>query len=76
MRKKQITTHSQRNHNYVRRVVNGRSPFLYFWADGNPNQFSPSYLYAGDEKGRVYQLPYDMERNEQKLVRVNSVSSH
>ena len=70
-RKKQLTTHSQRNHNYVRRVVNGKPPFMYFWADGNPNQFSPSYLYAGDGKGHVYQLPYDMEKDEQKLIKIN-----
>lgn len=62
-RKKQVTRNSQRNHNYVRRVVNGKSPFMYFWADGNPHQFSPSYLYMGDAKGSVWQLPYHMTEN-------------
>lgn len=70
-RKKQLTTHSVRNHNYVRRVVNGRSPFMYFWADGDPKNFSPSYLYVGDENGRVWQLPYDMKHPEEKLQQLD-----
>ena len=57
---KQITHNSKRNHNYVRRVVGGKTPFIYFWADGDPYHFSPSYLYLGDKKGNVYQLPYHM----------------
>lgn len=69
-RGKQITENSLRNHNYVRRVVNGRSPFLYFWADGNPNAFSPSYLYMGDAAGRVWQLPYTMKGEKEKPRRV------
>lgn len=63
-RKKQITTGSERNHNYIRRVVNGKSPFMYLWADGNPNAFSPSYLYIGDARGNVWPLPYDMDEPE------------
>jgi hypothetical protein len=70
-RGKQLTTHSERNHNYVRRVINGKSPFMYFWADGNPDKFSPSYLYTGDDSGRVWQLPYHMNVKEQKLYRKN-----
>ena len=66
-RKKQITANSERNHNYVRRVVNGQPPFMYLWADGDPNKFSASYLYLADDKGRVYQLPYHMKAAEQKL---------
>lgn len=66
----QVTSNSERNHNYVRRVVNGKSPFLYFWADGNPYAFSPSFLYAGDEKGRVWKLPYEMKGKEERLERV------
>ncbi|MEO5601587.1 MAG: BNR-4 repeat-containing protein [Cyclobacteriaceae bacterium] len=68
---KQLTAKSERNHNYIRRVVNGKSPFLYFWADGDPNTFSPSYLYMGDEKGLVWQFPYLMEGEEQKLEKVD-----
>lgn len=66
-RARQVTSGSERNHNYVRRVVNGKSPFLYLWADGNPDQFSKSALYFGDEKGRVYPLPYDMKEDKQTI---------
>jgi hypothetical protein len=66
-RGKQLTIKSDRNHNYVRRVVNGKSPFMYFWADGDPNKFSASYLYMGDSNGDVWQLPYEMAGEEQAL---------
>ncbi len=58
---KQITCNSQRNHTYVRRPVNARDPFLYFWADGNPHEFSISKLYFGDSSGNIWQLPYKMK---------------
>ena len=67
-KKKAVTESSARNHNYVRRVVNGKSPFMYLWADGNPNAFSPSYLYIGDDRGNVAQLPYEMDDPEQTLT--------
>lgn len=66
-RRKQITADSERNHNYIRRVVNGKSPFMYLWADGNPNAFSRSYLYIGDRRGNVWPLPYDMDEPEKVL---------
>ncbi|GAA5222039.1 BNR-4 repeat-containing protein [Membranihabitans marinus] len=69
-RVKQVTKNSQRNHNYVRRVVNGQSPFMYFWADGNPNRMTESLMYFGDEEGQVWQLPYDMHKDEQTPVSV------
>lgn len=67
---KQITSNSPRNHNYARRVSNGQDPFLYFWADGNPADFSISKLYFGDSKGRVWGLPYDMEDEDAKPKRI------
>lgn len=70
-RARQVTTGSERNHNYVRRVVNGKSPFMYFWADGNPNTLSASHLYFGDEKGRVWELPYDMKGEDEQVNRLN-----
>ena len=69
-RKAQLTAGSERNHNYVRRVVNGKSPFMYFWADGDPNKFSPSYLYTGDENSQVYQLPYHMDDEAETLIKL------
>lgn len=70
-RSRQITTNSPRNHNYIRKVVNGQDPFYYFWADGDPSKLSPSFLYYGDSKGNVWQMPYDMsqEAEQAKLVK-------
>nr|MBI1229776.1 hypothetical protein [Cytophagales bacterium] len=67
---KQITSNSTRNHNYVRRVSNGKDPFLYFWADGNPDTLSISRLYFGDRKGRVWALPYEMDKKTEKPQRI------
>ena len=56
-----VTRRSPRNHNYVRRPVNAHPDFYAFWADGNPDQLSPSYLYFTNQPGdRVWRLPYDM----------------
>ena len=50
------------NHNYVRRPMNAHPDFQAFWADGNPDRFSPSKLYFTNRAGdKVWQLPYDME---------------
>lgn len=67
---KQITSNSTRNHNYVRRVSNGKDPFMYFWADGNPDTLSISRLYFGDRKGRVWALPYEMDKKTEKPQRI------
>lgn len=64
---KQITRNSPRNHNYVRKVVNGTDPFMYFWADGDPHEKSPSLMYFGDSKGNVYTLPYEMNKNKETI---------
>ncbi len=58
---KQVTHSSPRNHNYVRQPLAARDPFFVFWADGDPTQLSPSYLYFSDRSGQqVRRLPYDM----------------
>ncbi|PZX55619.1 putative BNR repeat neuraminidase [Algoriphagus chordae] len=67
---KQLTKKSELNHNYVRKVVNGKDPFLYFWADGNPDEISQSQLYFGNSKGKVWKLPYDMNKDEKRPKRV------
>lgn len=64
--KKQITKRSELNHNYVRKVVNGKDPFKYFWGDGDPSAHSESHLYFGDSKGKVWQLPYTMDADSAK----------
>lgn len=56
----EVTAKSKMNHGYVRRPLNYKSPFCFFWADGDPHQFSRSTLYFGDFEGNVWQLPYNM----------------
>lgn len=61
-KKKTITQDSKNNNTYVRRPVNAKDPFFSFWADGDPTNFSSSFLYFSDSKGKqVYQLPYEMD---------------
>jgi len=55
---RQVTCNSPRNNSYVRRPQHARDPFMYYWADGNPHQFSISKLYFGDSSGQVYEMPY------------------
>lgn len=60
-KKHTVTRQSKNNHTYVRRPVNADKSFYFFWADGNPNAFSKSFLYFSDSKGKkVFQLPYEM----------------
>jgi hypothetical protein len=56
-----LTSGSTMNHTYARRPLAATSPFLAFWADGDPTRFSPSRLYFSDGPGgRVWRLPYDL----------------
>ena len=56
-----MTAGSPFNHNYVRRPVNAHPDFYAFWADGDPDQLTPSHLYFANRTGdRVWRLPYDM----------------
>jgi hypothetical protein len=61
IRRSTLTHGSPLNHNYARRPLNARDPFMAFWADGDPTQLSPSSLYFADLRGWVWQLPYTME---------------
>ncbi|MDR2385330.1 MAG: BNR repeat-containing protein [Tannerella sp.] len=68
---RQITKNSPRNHNYVRKVLDGIDPFKYFWADGNPALEGISQMYFGDTKGNIRQLPYTMTADEQKTPKIH-----
>lgn len=58
---KNITSNSTYNHAYARRPVNAHPDFYAFWADGNPEEFSPSHLYfTNRECDAVWMLPYSM----------------
>lgn len=60
-RRRTITQGSEFNHSYARRPIGARDPFFAFWADGNPDRFSPSRMYFTDSTGtRVWRLPYTM----------------
>ncbi|MDD4107919.1 MAG: BNR-4 repeat-containing protein [Prolixibacteraceae bacterium] len=66
-----LTKNSSYNHSYVRRPVNYKAPFCFFWADGNPHIFSKSELYFGDFKGNIWKLPYRMTDDKQKPVKIH-----
>ena len=60
-KKRDVTVNSEFNHAFVRRPLNAKDPFRFFWADGNPDKFSASRLYFGNSDGTAYwQLPYEM----------------
>ncbi len=66
-----VTSSSPRNHAYVRRPLNYKAPFSYFWADGHPHEMSRSELYFGDFEGNYWKLPYDMESDFEKPLQMN-----
>lgn len=68
---KQLTNNSERSHAYVRRPVNYKAPFCFFWADGHSHEFSKSELYFGDFKGNIRKLPYRMEEDFEKPIKVS-----
>ena len=62
-RKMLLTKNSKLNHGYVRRPLDYEAPFCFFWADGNPHQFSRSELYFGNFDGDIWKLPYTMKND-------------
>jgi len=58
---KQVTKNSKRNNAYMRRPVNAKNPFYYFWADGDSYQLSKSELYFGNSKGKIWKMPDEMK---------------
>lgn len=69
-KKKQITANSALNNSYVRRPLNHKAPFNFFWANGNPEKISSSELFFGDFEGNIYLLPYDMKSDFEKPLKV------
>lgn len=60
------TQDSPRNHGYVRRVKDGRDPFVCLWSDSVPNKLSVCKMYFADSKGNVWELPYTMTEDWEK----------
>ena len=61
-----LTHDSPRNHGYARRPLHADPDFYAFWADGNPDALSISYLYFCNAKGDVFRMPYTMNAEWQK----------
>jgi hypothetical protein len=62
-KRRDVTRKSLLNHCYVRRPLNAKAPFCFFWATGNAHEFSISELHFGDFSGQVWKLPYTMEKD-------------
>jgi hypothetical protein len=67
---KQLTQNSKMSHSYVRRPVNFKAPFCFFWADGDSHKFSKSELYFGDFEGNIWKLPYEMNNDFEKPEKI------
>ena len=67
---KNLTQNSQRNHSYIRRPLLANKDFYGLWADGNADTFSESALYYCNKKGEVWMLPYNMEKDFVKPVKL------
>ncbi|MCK0134314.1 BNR-4 repeat-containing protein [Arenibacter sp. S6351L] len=65
-----LTEHSSLSHSYVRKVVNFKSPFCFFWADGDSHQFSKSELYFGNFKGDIWKMPYNMTKDYEMPIKI------
>ena len=51
---------------HLRRPLHADPDFYAFWADGNPDALSISYLYFCNAKGDVFRMPYTMNAEWQK----------
>lgn len=69
-KEKQLTQNSKVSHSYVRKPVNGKAPFSFFWADGDSHKFSKSELYFGDFEGNIWKLPYFMNNDVEKPTKI------
>jgi len=62
-----VTENSELSHSYVRRPVNFKDPFCFFWADGHSHEFSKSELYFGNFKAEIWKLPYQMQNDFERV---------
>jgi hypothetical protein len=66
-----ITTGSEYNHTYVRRVLNAHPDFLALWADGRGRQPSNSRLYFINQHNEISRLPFSMSQDFEKPERIH-----
>jgi hypothetical protein len=70
--RKQITTGSEFNHTYCRKVLNGNNDFYAFWADGHGRKPSTSRIYFTVKDGTsVFQLPVTMTTEYARPVKLS-----
>ncbi|MBW6535129.1 MAG: BNR repeat-containing protein [Mariniphaga sp.] len=65
-KQKSLTQNSEFSHAYVRRPLDYKAPFCFFWADGHSHELSKSQIYFGDFEGNIWRLPYEMEEDFEK----------
>jgi len=70
VKQRDVTRNSELNNSYVRRPLNAKDPFCFFWASGHAHEFSISELYFGDFNGQVWKLPYTMEEDYEKPEKI------
>ena len=70
VKRRDVTMNSELNHSYVRRPLDARAPFCFFWASGHAHEFSISELYFGDFNGHVWKLPYTMKKYFEKPEKI------
>lgn len=68
---KSVTRGSEYSHSYVRRPLNYRNPFCFFWSDGHAHKFSKSELYFGNFNGEIWKLPYSMKNDFEKPIKLH-----
>ena len=71
-KKRMLTENSERNHSYARRPLHANPDFYSFWADGNADKLSASFLYFSNKKGDVWRLPYDMKKDFEKPLKLSN----
>lgn len=70
-KRKTITQNSELSHSYVRRPLDYKDPFCFFWAEGHSHQLSKSELYFGNFEGEIWKLPYEMQNDYQKPIKLS-----
>ncbi|MCK4853709.1 MAG: BNR-4 repeat-containing protein, partial [Bacteroidales bacterium] len=70
VKQRDVTMKSELNHSYVRRPLEAKAPFCFFWASGHAHEFSISELYFGDFNGHVWKLPYTMNEDFEKPEKI------
>ena len=56
---KNLTAGSENNMSYCRRPWYCNDGFYSFWADGNPDKITRSYIYFCNRSGKVFRMPYE-----------------